>query len=134
MNNYLLQILNGSAVLPELIWITLLSIYLSKESKRRGLHWFNWFALPASMNLMLAIFIYDFAILIRTIVIWAWRRFDLAAQFGPSQQIVLIAAGSLVLIGALCKIRAWTHPDYGNGPWLAATAITILVTLGLMIF
>lgn len=134
MNNFFLQILNGSAVAPEVLWLVLLAVYLSRESRRRGLRWFNWFALPPSMNLMLAIFIFDAAILTRTTVIWAWRRFDLAGQFGPAQATVLIVSGSFVLIGSLCKIRAMTHPDFGNWPWLAATAITVTSGLLLIIF
>jgi hypothetical protein len=134
MNSLLLEILNGAAVTPEFLWLVLLGVYLSRESKRRGLHWFNWFSLPPSMNLMLAIFVFDSAILTRTWVIWAWRRFDGATQFGPSQTTILIISGSFVLIGALCKIRALTHPDWGNGPWLAATGVTVVSAVALVIF
>lgn len=134
MNNFLLEIINGAAVTPEYIWLAMLGVYLSRESRRRGLHWFNWFRLPPSMNLMLAIFICDAAIITHSWVMWAWRRFDGDAQFGPSQTTVMIISGAFVLIGTLCKIRALTHPDHGNWPWLIATGVTALSALALIIF
>lgn len=131
---FFLEILNGGAVTPELIWLGIITVYLCKESVRRGLRWFNWFSLPPSMNLILAIFIFDAAIVTRSWVIWAWRRFDSAGEFGPVQTVALTVSGFFILAGTLCKIRAWTHPDYGNAPWLAACGVTFLSLIGLIIF
>jgi hypothetical protein len=131
---FFLEILNGGAVTPELIWLAMLTIYLAKESRRRGLRWFQWFHLPPSMNLILAIFVFDAAIVSRSWVIWAWRRFDEAGEFGPMQTAALTVSGFFILAGTLCKIRAWTHPDYGNGPWLLSCAVTVLAIVVLVIF
>ena len=135
MKSYLfLEVLNGGAVTPEWIWLVILTVYLSRESRRRGLHFFDWFNLPPSMNLILAVFIVDISIVTRSLVVWWWRRFDGAGTFGPIQTTALIVSGFFILAGTLCKIRALTHPDFGNGPWLAATAVTIASVVGLIIF
>jgi hypothetical protein len=131
---FFLEILNGGAVTPEVIWIVILAIYLSKESRRRGLRFFDWFRLPPSMNLILAVFIFDFAIVVRSQLIWAWRRFDGAGNFGVVQTAILIVTGAMILIGSLCKIRAMTYPDHGNRPWFIATALTVAAVGGLIYF
>jgi hypothetical protein len=130
---FFLEILNGGLVTPDLIWLVLLGIYLSKESRRRGLHWFDWFHLPASMNLMLAFFITDAAIVTRSWVVWAWRRFDGGGDFAAWHFTALIITGFFVLVGTLCKIRAWTHPHYGNWPWLVSAVATILGIIVLVV-
>jgi hypothetical protein len=131
---FFLEILNGGAVTPELIWLGILSVYLSRESRRRGLRWFDWFHLPPSMNLMLAIFIFDSAIVGRSWVVWAWRRFDGGGDFAAWHVTALIITGFFILAGTLCKIRAMTYPDLGNGPWLAATTVTVVSIVGLVVF
>ncbi len=117
---FFLEILNGSAVTPEFISLLILGLYLCREARRRGLRFFDWFKLPAGMNLILAVFIFDTAILTRSWVIWGWRRFDGAGEFGVYQTALLVISGIFILVGSLCKIRALTYLDYGNGPWLAA--------------
>lgn len=134
MTAFFLEILNGGAVTPEFLWLVLLTTYLSRESRRRGLRFYDWFRLPPSMNLILAVFIFDFAILARSWVIWAWRRFDGADEFGASQTAAMVISGALIVFGSLCKIRAMTYPEYGNWPWLAATFLTIISVVGLTIF
>ncbi len=131
---FFLEILNGGAVTPELIWLCILTVYLCKESKRRDLHPLDWFHLPPSMNLILAIFIFDAAIVSRSWIIWGWRRFDAAGDFGPMQTLALSISGFFILAGTLCKIRAWTHLDYGNWPWLVAGIATALSVIALIIF
>ena len=129
-----LEILNGGAVTPEVVCLVLLSIYLSKESRRRGLRWFNWFNLPPSMNLVLAMFIFDVGVLIRSEIIWYWRRFSGSANFTVAEIACLIFGGALVVIGSLCKIRALTRPDHGDGPWLAASAASVVMIGVLLLF
>lgn len=131
---FFLEVLNGSAVVPEWIWLAILGNYLSMESKRRGLRFFDWLHLPPSMNLILAVFLFDAAIVTRSVVIWGWRRFDHAGDFGAVQTAALIISGIFIMLGILCKIRALTHPDYGNGPWLAASAVTVVGVAALITF
>lgn len=131
---FFLEILNGGAVTPELIWLGFLTVYLIKETKRRGLRWWRWWALPPSMDLMLAIWIFDAAIVARSWVVWAWRRFGDGTTFEEWHMIALTISGFFILAGALCKIRAWTHADYGNWPWLVSGLITAISVLGLIIF
>lgn len=131
---FLLEILNGGAVTPELFWLVLLAIYLSKESRRRGLHYLDWFSLPPSMDLILAVFISDAGVWLRSVTIWAWRRFDDAGDFNQAQQVLLIIGGAMIVVGHLCKIRAMTRPDHGNGPWLIAMASTAIILVGMLAF
>lgn len=131
---FFLEILNGGAVTPELIWLCIITVYLVKESHRRGLHPLDWFHLPPSMNLIVAIWIFDAAIATRSWVVWAWRRFDGGGEFAMWHLTALTVSGLFILVGTLCKIRAWTHPDYGNGPWLAACGATVLSIVALVVF
>lgn len=131
----LLELLNGGAVTPEMLWLVLLGVYLSKEAKRRGLRAVDWFSLPPSMNLILAVFISDLGVTLRSATVWAWRRFNGGAgDFSSIETAALIVGGTLIVVGSLCKIRAITEPDHGNGPWLlsmASAVVAILVLLAL---
>jgi hypothetical protein len=131
---FFLEILNGGAVTPEWIWLAILAAYLSRESRRRGLHIFDWSHLPPSMNLILAVFIVDASVVTRSLVIWAWRRFDHAGDFGPGQTAFLVVSGFFIVVGTLCKIRALTYADYGRWPWLAACVVTLAGMIALIIF
>lgn len=130
-----LEILNGGAMTPELVCLVLLAIYLSKEAKRRGLHRLDWFKLPPSMNLILAMFVYDTGVFLRSITVWAWRRFSGGVgNFDGVEGLALVLGGALIVIGSLCKIRALTKPDHGDGPWLAASAATAFAIGVLLLF
>lgn len=129
---FFLEILNGGAIAPELICLVLLGLYLAKEYRRRGGRSVNWFRLPPGMALVVAMFIFDFGVCVRSVTIWAWRRFFDAGDFGAMQTALLVAGGALIVVGSLCKIRALTAPDRGNGPWLVASAVS-LAAIGLLI-
>lgn len=133
-NAFFLEMLNGGAITPELLWLVLLAIYLSRESKRRGLRALDWFALPPSMDLMLAVFISDAGVWLRSVTIWAWRRFDGAGEFNAAQQTLLIIGGAMIVVGFLCKIRALTRPDHGSRPYLVAAASTAIVLIAMLVF
>lgn len=130
---FLLEMLNGGALTPETLWLVLLGIYLSKEARRRGLHTLDWFSLPPSMNLILAIFISDAGVQLKSLTVWIWRRFEGAGQFGAVQELLLVIGSALIVAGFLCKIRALTRPDHGNWPWLAACGLTIAATIALLL-
>lgn len=136
MNSSLfLEILSGGAITPELVCLVLLTIYLSKEAKRRGLRRRDWFKLPPSMNLILAMFVYDVGVFLRSGTIWAWRRFaGGAGDFNSIEGLLLVLGGALIVLGSLCKIRALTKPDHGDGPWLAASAASAFMIGLLLLF
>lgn len=131
---FFLEMLNGGAITPETIWLVLLGIYLARESKRRHLRAFDWFSLPAGMDLILAVFISDAGVQIRSLTIWTWRRFGGAGEFSHLQTGLLTLGGALIVIGSLCKIRALTRPEYGNGPWFLAMALTGIALVALLLF
>ena|ERR1700679_972380 len=123
-----LELLNGAGVAPEVICLALLAVYISKESRRRGLRWFHWLRLPPSMNLVLAIFIFDSGAVFRSLASWERRRFHDYTEFVSLLTTPLVVIGSiLVVTGALCQIRALTSPDHGDGPWVASAVATIAV-------
>lgn len=128
----MLEILNGGAISPEAIWLALLTVYLVKESKRRGLYAMDWLHLPPSMNLILAIYISDAGVTMRSVTVWWWRVTG-SGEFSLLQSWLLVIGGALIVIGTLCKIRAITAPDHGDGPWFVAGVITLLVVC-LMLF
>lgn len=131
---FLLEMLNGGAVTPELLWLVLLAIYLSRESQRRNLRWFDWFHLPPSMSLMLAVFISDAGVWLRSFVIWNWRRSGGAGEFNELEVAVLIFGCTMIVLGFLCKIRAMTEPDHGRKPWLIAAALTVIALAAMLVF
>lgn len=128
---FFLEMLNGGAITPELIWLVLLTRYLVRESHRRGLHAWDWFKLPPSMNLMLAIFIVDSGTWIRSVIIWLWRR-NGAGDFNDIQVTGLMFGGALIVLGFLCKIRALTKPDEGDRPWLRSAAISAVALITML--
>jgi hypothetical protein len=127
-----LEILNGSTVTPEFLWLMLLTVYLCKETRRRGLNMLDWFSLPASMDLILAIYISDAGVCLKAFVIWIWRRFTPGAEFNEMQVMLLILSSAMIVVGALCKVRAWTRPDHGIAPWLVAMLSTIVVAVAML--
>lgn len=124
---FLLEILNGGAITPELIWLSMLTVYLVREARRRGLHWFDWLHLPPSMNLILAIFITDAGVTLRSVTVWLWRRRGGGGDFSFFQSGLLIVGGGMLVLGYLCKIRALTSPDHGDMPWFVSGIISLLV-------
>ncbi len=131
--NFPLELLNGAGAIVEIFFIVFLVHYIWREMRRRelGLSAIP-FGFPPSMNLAIAVLAFDCGVFIRTVVIWSWRRFFDAGDFGLIQ-ITLLGIGSLIiLIGGLCKIRAVSLPDRGHGPWLtaaAAIAVFVFVTI-----
>jgi hypothetical protein len=129
-SNILLEVLNGSAITPELLLLLILTRYLMRTSREYGLSPLDWFHLPPHMDLILAMFICDIGLFARSVITWAWRFFG-EGDFNSAQAAGLIAGGLLITIGLLCKIRALTYPNDGNTPWLLATAVTIVMTVAL---
>ena len=129
-----LELLNGGAVTPEAIWLVLLTIYLAKEAKRRGLRRFDSLHLPPSMNLILAIYVCDAGVTIRSVTVWFWRRFGGGhSDFGPIESGLLTIGGALIVWGFLCKIRAITAPDHGDGPWITAMLASAIAIVALVV-
>lgn len=128
----LFELLNGSSVAPILLLQVLLSRYLAIEARKRGLRWWGWHRLPPDMDLVLAMFVFDAGVLARSFVSWAWRFFG-AQDLASAESAGLVAGAFLIAVGALCKIRALTRPEYGNGPWLAASAATAVVVVVLLV-
>jgi hypothetical protein len=124
----LLQLFNGSEALLLGIFLLWALRYLWLETKRRGLHWTDWFMmrLPPPMALVVAILVNDSANWLRSIVIWDWRTFGKAGDFTRMQLFLLAIAGLVAITGVLCKIRAVTKPDYGNEPWLICLALVLI--------
>ncbi len=127
---HLLEALNGAALLPVFLSLLFLGFYLSRESRRRGLGALNWFHLPPSMNLVFAMFVFNLGIAIRLATTFLW--YLIGEKLAPLQFLFLVAI-VLIIMGALCKIKALTDPEYGRGPWLAAILGTG-VLLALLLF
>lgn len=127
MNSATLSELLGSSIpFPAAVWLTLLGIYLANESVRRDLHPLDWFNLPPSMNLIVAVFVGDAGDLVRSIGVLTWRRGG-GGEFTPFVTACFLLSGGLVVMSLLCKIRAWTLPDHGHAPWLLTLVGCILV-------
>ncbi len=133
--NVPLELLNGGGMVLAAFFLWWMTIYLLKESTRRKLRALDWFGrLPPSMHLAVAIFVFDFGVVIWLAVRWTWRMFYGAADFGEAQIILLGIGSVVVIIGALCKIRAITRPDHGNWPWLMALAALAVFLAAMLLF
>lgn len=130
---FFLEMLNGGAITPELLWLVLIGIYLSREATRRDKHWFDFFHLPEAMDFMVAVFIADAGVCLRSLIIWNWRRTG-AGEFNEAEMVGLIVGGALIVLGFLCKIRSFSEPSYGRRPWLAAAGLTALVLIAMLVF
>jgi small-conductance mechanosensitive channel len=86
------------------------------------------------MNLVFAIFVFDIGSCTRSIASWSWRHFYGTDTANTQINLMWAFGGILVIVGALCKIRALTYPDHGNRPWLASAGLTAIVLLGLILW
>lgn len=126
-----LELLNGAGMVLEFCFLSLMALYLWKETRRRNLGFFEWSHghLPPSMNFAIAVMVCDGGVWVRAVVIWAWRRIFGGGDFSNWQAAALAFGALLIVTGSLCKIRAISKPEYGNMPWvLAAVATVIFVT------
>jgi hypothetical protein len=106
-----LDLVNRNGMVLEAFFIFLLATYLVRETRRRKVSVREWlFRLPPPMNFVLAVMVFDSGVALRS--------------------AGLPAIGGLVLIvGSLCKIRALSRPDWGDGPWLLGVAWVMGITL-----
>jgi hypothetical protein len=119
----ILEALNAAALVPAIICLVLLVRYIRAAAIARGLRPYGWIHLPPSMNLALAMLIFDVAVIMRLLVTVAWYAIGL--QIIPVQAMFLIAI-ILIIFGLLCKIRALTQPDYGRISWVLSMIGTIV--------
>jgi len=134
--NVPLELLNGSGMVLEAIFVLLMLGYLWRETARRGLTIRAWFCggLPPSMHFAVAVIVFDGGVLIRTAFVWVWRRFYGAGEFGPWFMLAFMLAAALIAIGAIYKIRAISRPDYGDGPWLLSIAAVLAFLMASLYF
>lgn len=124
-----LEIINGAAHIAGLFFLWHLGLYLYRETRRRHLSAKDWFfGLPVSMHLAVAILVCDIGVWLKAVVVWIWRAYYGAGQFSATMLAALWVGSLIIVVGSLCKIRAITRPDHGDGPWLiAAGAVAIFV-------
>lgn len=129
---FLLELFNGISVILEGIFLLWGARYLYLEMNRRELRVRDWFLfrLPPSMNFIIAVLVFDIASWLRSLVVWSWRRLYNSGDFTRWHLILLLVAAVIGFVGALCKIRAVTRPDQGDGPWLLCLAISLVFVLG----
>lgn len=133
--NVPLELLNGSGMVVEIFFLVWMVRYLRKETTARHLTSADWMhgRLPPSMNFIVAVFVFDSGVALNRMVIWVWRRFFGAGDFGVLQLALLAVGGLMIVIGGLCKIRSVTKPDLGNQPWLRALGAVLLFVLATLL-
>lgn len=121
-----LEILNGVGVILSMCFLVFLTVYLGREHYARNLKFRDWFfRLPPSMHLVVAIYVFDLGVVLRTGTIWIWRRFFASGDMSLLQLLLLLFGAAVIGIGSLCKIRAISKPSFGNWPWVAALVLVV---------
>lgn len=124
-----LEIINGNGMLLDGFFLALIGMYLAEETRRRKLRARDWlFRLPVSMHFAVAVAVFDVHVFGKDLLVWQWRRYGHAGAFSHVQIVALVLLGLLGVVGALCKIRAISRPDYGDGPWLLALLVAAAFT------
>ena len=128
--SFSLELINGATHIVGAFFLWHMAVYLVRETHRRRLKLRAWFfKLPVSMHFAVAILVFDFGVWMKAFVVWIWRMLG-AAPFTLTVMTLLWIGSLIILIGGLCKIRAITKPDRGNGPWLlAAGAVVVFVVV-----
>lgn len=138
--NMPLELLNGCGMVVEVIFLVWMAKYILKEARARHLTWRQWVRgdLPYSVNFVVAVFFFDSGVCLRSIVIWAWRRFAGAGDFGVVQLALLAVGGVLIVFGGLCKLRGVTNPDFSGTwpyrPWVRAAFVVVLFAIVSIVF
>lgn len=132
--DFLLELLNGCGAVLDAIFIYWLVRYLIRETRRREIPLRDWISrIPPSMHFATAIVIHDIGVFIRAATLWSWRRFHGAGNIDLPILVLLAIGAIFIAVGAICKIRAVSHPDYGDSPWLfAIAAAAIFLTLSVV--
>jgi hypothetical protein len=132
----MLELLNGGNMLLSSFFLVFLAMYLVREARARKLALSDWMLgrLPPSVNLAVAIFVFDFGTLIRANVIWVWRTFYETADFGTAQALALATGAAFMVVGGLCKIRSVTRITFGDWPWLSAAAVLLAFLSAIIYF
>lgn len=122
-----LEMLNGVGAILAAFFLIFLTVYLGREHYARDLRFRDWFfRLPPSMHLVVAIYVFDLGVVVRTGTIWIWRRFFAGGDMSLLQLMLLLFGAAIIAIGSLCKIRAISKPSFGNWPWVTALGLVVL--------
>jgi hypothetical protein len=81
------------------------------------------------LALALALYLDKLGVLMTRVSVWTWRRFGDGLVGGPmndAQLYLLLVGTPLSAIGLLWLIEILSRPRYGNWPWLACVAITLI--------
>lgn len=120
----ILEILNGAALMPVTICLVLLTTYLCREAVRRGLHALDWWHLPPSMSLALAMFVFVAFVGLRYLATVIF--YSIGQQVQPLAILFVFSIIGMI-IGLLCTIKAITEPEYGKMPWMVSVGATICI-------
>lgn len=128
-----LELLNGASFVVDGFFIVWGVWYLYREGLRRKVpFWRRFLKLSAPMNFVVAVVVHDAGVVMRSAVIWLWRRAG-AGDLGPWQLFFLTLGAAMIVVGGLCKVRAVTKPAYGDAPWLACLYCLVIFLAGSLI-
>lgn len=123
--NLLLTIINGAWTISLGAFIAFLVHHLYEE----GVSLRDWFFnAPVGQQVAVAILVADLGNWIVRTAVWVWR--ETGQPDVPNWLVVCIIIGALIgSVGIFCKLRVFSVPRFGQGPWLA----TLLVTAAFII-
>lgn len=121
-----LEILNGAWSILSLCLLIFLIVYFIGQWRAENLNWKSLVALPLGMMVALSLFIQNSGAFASRATVWWWRHFSPGAPLSTINIYALIAAAAVANIGALMVIRVFSRPRFGDGPWLASLAVTVV--------
>lgn len=118
--NLLLTIINGAWTISLGAFIIFLVFHLFQ----RGVDWRDWFFdAPVGAQVAVAILVADLGNWIVRTAVWVWR--ETGQETIPNWLVGWIIAGAFIgSVGIFCKLRVFSVPWFGHGPWL----VTLIVT------
>jgi hypothetical protein len=125
---FTLEVANGASAIVMLYFVVYLAIHIVRTHEIRNLTFRKWFHdRPLGIEVAMALMITTVGWSARSIMIWYWRLTgtDHGNFITPSPDAgswLLLGATLIIILGYLCKIRVFSRPVYGNGPWIMALA------------
>jgi hypothetical protein len=124
--NFVLETINGTALILAVVLLLFLSFYLASELRRRDLSWHDLFDYPAGMSFALSIAVTNCGVVITRSNLWSWRRLGTGEQMSPWQIDIHLLGTAMTSLGMLWMIRVLSRARFGEWPWITSGGLALI--------